>query len=150
MSLAELYKRLADLKACLEINNGLKNYRTPIYLSNENKTTSEFDALYSGSNVCMDENGQKFAQAEYKDGLLYGDATLWYENGQKFAEAEYKDGLLDGDLTVWYENGQKESEYSYNKENKKDGKWTYWNEDGEITSEVIYKDGVCLSGDCPD
>ena len=38
---------------------------------------------------------------------------------------------------------------SYNKENKKDGKWTYWNEDGEITSEVIYKDGVCLSGDCP-
>jgi len=30
-----------------------------------------------------------------------------------------------------------------------DGKWTKWNENGQIESESNWKDGECISGDCP-
>ena len=99
--------------------------------------------------IILDENGQKKGESVNKDGKLFK-LTLFYKNGQKEIETvNIFDNGYWNEYFSWHENGQKESEYSYNKENKKDGKWTYWNEDGEITSEVIYKDGVCLSGDCP-
>ena len=70
---------------------------------------------------------------------------VWYasENGNKKSEALYKTN--DGSLlkiTTFYENGPKEMEYSYN-----DGKLTTWLEDGQIESN--WKDGKCISGDCP-
>jgi antitoxin component YwqK of YwqJK toxin-antitoxin module len=100
-------------------------------------------------NNILDEDGQKKGEYVNKDGKLFK-LTLFYKNGQKEIETvNIFDNGYWNEYFSWHENGQKESEYSYNKENKKDGKWTYWNEDGEITSEVIYKDGVCLSGDCP-
>ena len=99
--------------------------------------------------IILDENGQKKWESVNKDGKLFK-LTLFYKNGQKEIETvNIFDNGYWNEYFSWHENGQKESEYSYNKENKKDGKWTYWNEDGEITSEVVYKDGVCLSGDCP-
>jgi antitoxin component YwqK of YwqJK toxin-antitoxin module len=35
------------------------------------------------------------------------------------------------------------------KDGKSDGKQTYWHENGQIESEKYYKDGECISGDCP-
>jgi len=58
-------------------------------------------------------------------------------------------GLLDGKWTYWHENGQKSFEQNF-KEKWKDGKFTFWHEDSKLYSEKIYKEGVCISGDCPD
>ena len=44
---------------------------------------------------------------------------------------------------------QKKSEGKV-KDDKEDGKWTEWDENGQINSVATYKDGECISGDCPD
>ena len=94
------------------------------------------------------ENGNKKSEALYKtnDGSLLR-LTMFYENGQKEMEYRYNYGTLLG-VTMFYEDGQKEMELSYNRDSKKHGKYTEWDEDGQITSEAIYKDDVCISGDC--
>jgi len=64
----------------------------------------------------------------------------------------YIDGQWEGwqgDTIVKLTNGQKSRELNF-KDDKLDGKSTDWSENGLITSESNCKDGVCISGDCPD
>ena len=137
-----------------------------IYLPNKTKP-------FTGNDLCIVENGQilkvgkikrgKFVsqtfnfyyengkikqELGYKDGREDGKSTWWYENGQKWKDENYKDGKLDGKATWWYENGQIEAE-GYAKDDKPHGKVTQWDRNGKITSESTYKDGECISGDCP-
>ena len=56
-------------------------------------------------------------------------------------------GTFDGKWTLWRENGQIQIEANY-KDGKKDGKYTYWWLNGQITVSN-WKDGECISGDCP-
>ena len=89
------------------------------------------------------ENDQIMLEEHYKDGKLDGKSTLWYHNGQIEGEGNYKDGEEDGKWTEWYYgNGHKKQEGNY-KDGGKDGKWTIWHQ-----KEVIFKDGMCISGDC--
>ena len=55
----------------------------------------------------------------------------YYENGQKWTEGTYKDGLLVGKWNTWYMSGQKWIEGSH-KNNKRNGEWTFYNEDGTV------------------
>jgi len=79
---------------------------------------------------------------------LSGKESTFYENGQIKTEENFKDGKLYGLQTEWYENGQKAAE-GYAKDDALEGKATYWNESGQIDKEAIFKNGKCISGDCP-
>ncbi len=68
----------------------------------------------------------------------------WYENGQKEAEAGYKDGKYDGFWTTWYEKGQKKSEVNF-KDGKPDGLTVSWHENGQNRTEINYKDSTVIS-----
>jgi len=92
------------------------------------------------------KNGQKELERNYKNGKVDGIWKSWYDNGQKKSEGIYKEGVLDGKSTSWTENGQKQLDVNY-KDGKYDGKYTYWFADDWIV-ERLYKDGVCISGDC--
>ena len=35
------------------------------------------------------------------------------------------------------------------KDDKQDGKWTWWYFKTRKEVEAFYKDGICISGDCP-
>ena len=50
------------------------------------------------------ENGQKSAEATFRDGELEGLETTWYENGQKAREVTYRDGT-ETSVTEWDANG---------------------------------------------
>ena len=97
------------------------------------------------------DNGQIEESKNYKDKGLNVKSTFWYKNGQKFAEGNYKDSKLDGTWTWWNMKGQKIEEGNY-----KDGdlvdktlfKYSYFT--GHLKSKKKYKDGKCISGDCPD
>ena len=60
--------------------------------------------------------------------------------------------LLFSILISFNSYGETESEYYSNgqikSEKNKNGKWTWWDKNGQIKSEAIFKDGVCISGEC--
>jgi antitoxin component YwqK of YwqJK toxin-antitoxin module len=93
-----------------------------------------------GSIITRYENGQIKSEENYKDGKLDGKSIEWYENGQIKLEGNYKDDKSVGKVTMWHENGQKKVEANY-KDGKKDGIWTTWYENGQKMSEENYKDG---------
>ena len=138
-----------------------------LYLPNQSKP-------YSGENLCIHKNssGQYFLKGKIKNGKHHGKMTFWDENGLKFIEDDFKDGVLvnttyysyypsdqialvnkykkvtkdgiqgsikDGKWTYWHENGQKNREENY-KDDKKNGKYTVWYENGQIAGEVSFKD----------
>jgi uncharacterized protein len=130
---------------------------------------------YSGENICVYSlNGQYHSKGRIINGLREGAWSLWYENGQLAAEMNYKNGKLDGKYSVWNESGLITNEYlleddeeissktiTYHKNNfkreernwkdgKLDGNITAWDKDGKKILKRKYKDGVCISGDCPD
>ena len=85
---------------------------------------------FTGVGVEKHENGQKSAEAIFKDGKREGLHTAWYENGKKKVEGTFKDGKPEGPATAWHENGQKSYERTY-----KDGKLvseTLWDEEGNV------------------
>ena len=102
------------------------------------------DAPYTGNVYGLYENGQKKAEANFKDGKRDGLELQWYENGQKQFEANFKDGKPDGLNLGWHENGQKIREENY-KDGKGDGLQRGWHENGEILREANYKDGELIS-----
>jgi len=112
-------------------------------------------------------------EANYKNGKLEGTKTEFYPNGNKKSEGYYINDKRDGNWSNWnysgqitsagvisndkilnstiltyHPSGKKRSEKNL-KNNMKNGKQKYWNENGLITSESNWKDGECISGDCP-
>ena len=78
--------------------------------------------------------------------MINGKWTVWYLSGQKYGEENYKDGKKDGIYIRWYENGRKNVQGNF-QDDKQDGKWIVWDNSGNRL-EKVYKDGVCISGDC--
>ena len=62
----------------------------------------------------------------------------WHENGRKYIERTWKNGLEDGLEQGWYENGQKWIERTW-KDGKLEGLERYWCED---YVERIWKNGL--------
>ena len=70
----------------------------------------------------------------------HGTYTSWYEDGQKWEEKHFVNGVLEGGNTKWHSNGTKEKQGSY-VDNKKHGIWTTWDVDGNIIEQVEYVNG---------
>ncbi|MDB4519548.1 toxin-antitoxin system YwqK family antitoxin [Akkermansiaceae bacterium] len=115
----------------LEVREGV------VYLKNS-------DSPYTGKCFEFHDNGQKAAEANFKDGEYDGLVVTWYENGQKVIEINYKDGKQDGLTVGWYENGQKELEINH-KDGKMDGPRVTWHENGQKMMESTFKDNEGIS-----
>ena len=63
-----------------------------------------------------------------------------YDNGQKYSEWRYKNGILHGQYVVWHRNGQKREVGSF-RNGKRVGLRIAWYSDGEKNAEIIYEDG---------
>ncbi|MDA7681354.1 SHD1 domain-containing protein [Verrucomicrobiales bacterium] len=103
------------------------------------------DGKKEGLSVSWDENGKKSSESNSKDGKKEGLEVFWYQNGQKRSEVNFKDGKLDGLSVLWFENGQKWSELN-RKDGKLDGLKTSWHKNGQKRLEVNYKDGKEVEG----
>ena len=100
----------------------------------------KFNPKYTGKLNVWYDNGNKWREVEYKEGILEGKWIIWHENGNKMSEGDYKEGELDGKYIEWHENGNKSSEREY-KKGKLEGKWIQWHENGNKSSEGEYKKG---------
>ena len=98
---------------------------------------------YTGWVKGMYDNVQVRVLYRYKGGQGVFKAK-WHDNGQKWQEANYKDGKPHGLWAWWYENGQKMSETNY-KDGKEHGLETHWDEEGKIWSETKWENGKDLS-----
>jgi len=136
-----------------------------------NTETNFKDGKLDGKLTSWHENGQKALQYKIKDGKPYGKSTEWYESGEIYKKIIYKDDVQQ--WTEWYKNGQMRTESNWVDENL-NGKWTEWHENGKIQhiyylknfsydgkstkfdifgqmeSWSNWKDGECISGDCPE
>ena len=66
-------------------------------LEEEKTTTNWMGWLYcnfklSGRYQEWYENGNKYAERNYKDGKRHGRCKLWYDNGKKSFDCTFKDG----------------------------------------------------------
>ena len=102
------------------------------------------DIPYTGKVYYLYPNGQKGAEANYKEGKRDGLIVLWHENGQKKEEVNMKDGKEDGLYLTWHENGQKSYEGIY-KDGEPHGLFLEWHENSKKKLEVNWKDGELIS-----
>jgi antitoxin component YwqK of YwqJK toxin-antitoxin module len=102
--------------------------------------------LYTGKVLGWHDNGQKFKEANYKEGKKHGlELTYHYNNGKRWSEINYKEGKRDGLETWWSKNGQKGMEGEY-KDGKKQGVWTEWHDNGTKSFEIKFKDHEVVDG----
>ena len=97
------------------------------------------DDKMDGFSTAWHENGQKKAEANWKDSKRDGLSTEWHENGQKKSESNWKDGCADGLANTWYKNGQKKAEANW--EEDKIVWLLSWHENGEKSAESNFKNG---------
>ena len=164
-SQGEIIKGLRDGKWTEWHENGQKEWeenfkdgdlvkRTQFLYYDNNQIKSEInfkDDKKGGKSTIWYKNGQIESERYYKDNQLNGKSTYWDKNGQKFIDANYKDDNPDGKWTFWKNNGQKDEERNYKEGDLVDKtifKYGYFT--GHLKSVKKYKDGKCISGDCPD
>lgn len=70
-----------------------------------------------------------------------GSYIEYYEDGTKFAEGNFTEGIMDGDWKYWHPNGQLCKDITY-KAGKPDGSHKVFREDGTVESVQVFKDGV--------
>lgn len=100
--------------------------KTEPVTSNDGKTIE----YHPNGNIKMEgrlnEKGQR-------DGLWIS----YYENGTKWSESYYVDGLRDGHNLSFFPNGRIRYVGEY-KNDKKVGTWKFYNEDGSFATEETY------------
>jgi len=74
-----------------------------------------------------------FNKDTLRDNIWYS----YYENGIKWSELSYENGLKEGHSIVNYPNGKVHYSGSYNQD-KKSGHWIFYKENGEIDKEEDY------------
>lgn len=75
-----------------------------------------------------------------QEGRLHGLRTQYFNDGKKFIEIEYEDGLKHGRAFNWHRNGEVQWERHFKKD-QLDGESIRYDADGNITQHVIYKMG---------
>jgi antitoxin component YwqK of YwqJK toxin-antitoxin module len=96
------------------------------------------DGRYMAKDVFYYADGQKRVEGEYnKEGKKHGDWTYWYDNGNKWSEGSFNEGLNDGERITWHENGQQHYTGEYDK-GKRVGIWRFYDENGTMTKEIDY------------
>ena len=90
--------------------------------------------LYQSWHPSWRLDGKPHIKANYKDGKLEGEYTVWYDNGVLEEEANYKDGKR------YIRRGWIEGEANY-KDDKLEGEWKKWHDNGRLEFKANYKDG---------
>ena len=100
------------------------------------------DAILSGSPELKEEiehyeNGIVKTQGNMLNGKREG---LWisnFQDGKRWSESVYKNGLLNGVTTVFYPSGVMFYKGKF-RENKRIGEWVFYAEDGKIDYKKDY------------
>ena len=69
-----------------------------------------------------------------------GKHITYYDNGKKWVELNFVNGLREGTQYTWHRNGQLKSELNY-ENGKKHGVQKWWQKDGKILNEKVYSHG---------
>ena len=70
----------------------------------------------------------------------HGKHIAYYDNGNKWVELNFENGLREGVQFTWHRNGKLKSELNY-VSGKKHGIQKWWQKDGKILNEKIYING---------
>lgn len=73
--------------------------------------------------------------------IKIGVYSKFYDDGKILEVANYSNGKINGERTLYYPNGKIMQVENY-KDNKFDGKFTAYNEDGSLQQEGNYKDNM--------
>jgi antitoxin component YwqK of YwqJK toxin-antitoxin module len=103
----------------------------------------EGDSQVLVKHVRFYNTGEKQEEGGFLGNERNGRWTYWHENGNKWSEASYKNGILHGKSTVWFDNGK--IRYTGNYINgKTDGVWTYYATDGSKVKEMYFQNGELI------
>lgn len=103
----------------------------------EDTTSNEFvDTLSKpGETVEYHPNGAVKMRGKLNDNSMrHGLWISYYDNGIKWSEAYYVDGVLDGHSITFFPNGKVRYIGEY-KNGKKTGAWKFYDESGELVKE---------------
>jgi antitoxin component YwqK of YwqJK toxin-antitoxin module len=125
--------------------NGIKYLETTYVNGLKTKISS-----FSGNEVNIKnyyEDGQEKFRGKWIEGKKHGSLMWWHENGEISAIEQYKDGVLDGKAIQKYPNGQTKQYVEYIN-GKMNGVVQLRDVNGNLTINRIYKNDVCVSGNC--
>jgi len=83
------------------------------------------------------ENKQVMITGEFKNGKREGHWASFYQDGTKWSEANYVNGLRDGRNVTYFENGKIRYEGTFRQDNRA-GMWRFYDETGKLLQEVQY------------
>lgn len=96
------------------------------------------ETRYIAKSVFYYETGQKRVEGHYDaGGKKDGKWTYWYENGNKWSEGYFTEGLDDKKRTTWHENGKLHFSGELDM-GKRIGVWKFYDENGKLTKELDY------------
>jgi len=112
------------------------------------------------------ENGKLLARADYRNGVLHGEFTIFHEGGkiphsvQNFRDgikesryfeyypngntkeaSMYSNGIKTGPITIWYPSGRIQARGTLNN-GVKEGRWRYNDETGTAIEQGLYSNGT--------
>ena len=111
-------------KAQAKFDNG------QLRLEREEALLSDDTVVSDGAYIEYYEDGQKFCQGEYENGVINGEWTYWHPNGQVCKVIQYKKGKPDGAIEVFRADGTLDGLQSYSN-GVRDGEWISYYEDGK-------------------
>ncbi len=127
------------LPAC---NNGLETVETKDDYGYQIKyTRRKTDYAKEGLYVKLDEKGNKYEEAQYKNDQLNGERKLYFENGEVQIIENYLDGNFEGPYQTFYENGQVQLVGQYSN-NKAEGEWKKYYDSSELMEVVQMRDNM--------
>ncbi len=82
-------------------------------------------------------NGQVRLKGSFLEGERHGHWVYYYDNGKRWSEGHYVNGLEDKKRRVWHHNGQLNYEGMF-RMGKKVGVWRFFDEHGNLITEEDY------------
>ena len=125
--------------------NGIKYFETTYVNGLKTKTSS-----FSGNEVNIKnyyEDGQEKFRGKWIDGKKEGNFAWYFANGEISVMEKYKDGILNGKAIHMHPNGQFKQIVEYI-DGKMNGVVQLRDVNGNLTVNRIYKNDVCVSGNC--
>ncbi|GAP42222.1 protein containing MORN repeat variant [Lentimicrobium saccharophilum] len=87
--------------------------------------------------VVFHQNGKKYIEGNYKNGLREGYWASWYDDGTLWSEGEFRDGESHGKRSVFHPNGTLYYEGRFDM-GKRVGVWKFYDENGGLVNEIDY------------
>lgn len=105
----------------------------------ENSVQDVIEIVPGGSHKEYHPGGQLKIEGQYdQNSQRTGLWISYYENGSKWSESYYVNGIQDGHSLTFFPNGQVRFVGEY-KQGEKVGEWTFYNEAGEVTKTEVFE-----------